>query len=161
MADESTIIGGRELAEFLQQLPVKVEKNIMRSALRAGVAVFRDELKAKAPVKSGALRRSIRVSTTTKKGFVLARVRVGGKVAPHAHLVEFGTKPHKIEPRNGQGLTVGSQVVSGVDHPGAEPNPFVRPTFDSQSTASIEAVGRKVRERLTNEGLNAPAPEVP
>lgn len=160
MADESTIIGGRQLAEFLQQLPVKIEKNIMRAALRAGAAVIREEAKTQVPVDSGALRRSLKVSTSTKRGRITAKLKVGGTLAPHAHLVEFGTKPHKIKPKRQQALSFGGVVAREVDHPGARPRPFMRPAFDSHSSEAIAAVGAKVRERLTNEGINVPAPEV-
>ncbi|MGI4717209.1 MAG: HK97-gp10 family putative phage morphogenesis protein [Janthinobacterium lividum] len=160
MADE-TIAGGRQLAEFLQQLPLKVEKNIMRAALRAGAAVIREEAKAQVPVDSGALRRSLKVSTSTKKGRVTAKLKVGGRLAPHAHLVEFGTKPHKIKAKRQQALSFGGTVAREVDHPGAKPHPFMRPAFDSHSSEAIAAVASKVRERLTNEGINVPAPEVP
>lgn len=160
MADE-LIRGGRELAEFLQQLPVKVEKNIMRAALRAGAAVIREEAKANVPVDSGMLKRSLKVTTNTKRGRVTAKLKVGGKLAPHAHLVEFGTKPHKIKPKRAGGLTVAGNVVAEVDHPGAKPHPFMRPAFDSKSTDAVSAVAGKVRERLTAEGINVPAPEAP
>lgn len=159
MADQ-TIVGGRELDAMLQSLPVKVERNILRAALRAGAAVFREEAKAKAPVDSGALRRSIKVSTNSKKGRVTAKLKVGGKLAPHAHLVEYGTKPHTITAKQGGGLTVGGNVVSSVDHPGARPRAFMRPAFDTKPPAAIAAVASKIRERLTTAGINVPAPEV-
>lgn len=44
-ASEETIIGGRELDAFLKQLAPKVERNIMRSALRQGANVFKAEAK--------------------------------------------------------------------------------------------------------------------
>ncbi len=39
---------------------------------------------------------SVRVTTGTKRNVVFAYVKVGGKKAPHANLVEFGTRAHKI-----------------------------------------------------------------
>ena len=158
MSDQ-VIKGGKELDAFLKTLAPKVEKNIMRAALRSGAAVFREEAKAKAPVDSGALVKSIKVSTSTKKGRITAKLKVGGKLAPHAMLVEYGTKPHKIAPKGAGGLLIGGKVVGAVDHPGAKPHPFVRPTFDAKSTPAIEAVGKKIRERLTLQGINVPAPE--
>jgi HK97 gp10 family phage protein len=158
LADQ-TIVGGRQLDAMLQSLPVKVEKNILRAALRAGAAVFREQAKANAPVESGALRRSIKVSVDSKSGRVTAKLKAGGKLAPHAQLVEFGTKPHTITAKKDSGLTVGGNIVSSVDHPGAKPHPFLRPAFDTKPPAAIAAVGAKIRERLTAEGLNVAAPE--
>lgn len=158
MADEN-IRGGRELDAFLQTLSVKVEKNILRSALRAGANEFKNEAKANVPVSSGKLRRSLRVSTKSKGGRVTASLKAGGKMASHAMLVEFGTKPHKIAPKNAEALLVGGQVVGEVDHPGARPHPYLRPALDSKQGQAIAAVAAQVRKRLTAEGLNVPAPE--
>ena len=158
MADDQTIIGGRELYDFLQQLPAKIERNIMRSALRQGANVFKAEAKQEVPVDEGDLRDSIRVSVRSKGGTVYASVKAGGKKAPHWHLVEFGTRAHKIKPKQAHGLTVGGKVVSEVNHPGAKARPFMRPALDAKSAAAIEAVGAQIRKRLTKEGINAPAP---
>ena len=154
-----TILGGRELNAFFQQLPAKVGQNIMRAALRAGANEFKDEIKANIPVASGRLRRSVRVSTRASKGKVMAYVRVGGKKAAHAQLVEFGTRPHRIEPKRGGSLLIGGHPVAGVDHPGAKAQPFARPALDTKTGAAVAAVAAKVRQRLTLEGINTPAPE--
>jgi HK97 gp10 family phage protein len=115
MADEA-IKGGKELDAFLQSLPVKVEKNILRSALRQGANVIRTEAKALVPVKTGMLYKSIRVSVRYKRGRVTASIKAGGTGGPYktvesrpdgsvkityndayyARFVEFGTKPHYV-----------------------------------------------------------------
>jgi len=159
MADEEMIRGGREIGQFLQGLPVKVERNILRAALRAGINEFKAEIKQNVPVDSGALRSSVQVSVKSKRGTVYARVKVGGKKAPHAHLVEFGTAAHKIKAKKHHALAFGGLTVQEVDHPGAKSHPFVRPAFDSKSQAAIAATGNKIRERLTKEGINVPTPE--
>jgi HK97 gp10 family phage protein len=158
VSDES-IVGGRELDAFLQSLSVKVERNILRAALRAGANEFKAEALAKVPVLSGKVRRSLKVTTGSKGGRVTAKLKAGGKAAPHAMLVEFGTKPHRIAPKNGGGLVIGGHVVGAVHHPGSKAKPYLRPSFDSKSTAAIGAVAAKIRERLTAEGINVPAPE--
>ena len=158
MTDQS-IFGGRELDAFLQQVPAKVEKNIMRSALRAGANEFKKDMQANVPVDEGDLKKSIRTSTRTKKGTVYAFVKVGGRRAPHAHLVEFGTAAHKIRSKKGSALVVNGNAVSEVDHPGARAQPFARPAFDTAAAPELIAVGAKIRERLTKENINVPAPE--
>lgn len=178
MADDRNIIGGRELDAMLQSLAPKIEKNIMRSALRAGAAVIAKEVKANAPVGptssenarlyggyAGALRDSVRVSVKVEKGGrILAAVKVGGKGkkgadAFYAHMVEFGTKPHLIKPQNARALSIGGAPLAAVMHPGARPRPFVRPAFAHKTQEAIEAVGAQIRKRLTAEGINTPAPE--
>jgi HK97 gp10 family phage protein len=158
MAD-TNIIGGAELARMLATLPAKIEQNIMRSALRAGAAVIRAEAKTTAPVLSGALKKSIRISGKAKKGQITVSVKMGGKTAPHAHLVEFGTRAHKIAPNAAQALAIGGALVGGADHPGAKPSPFFRAAFDAKSAEAIAAVADQIRKRLTKEGINIPAPE--
>lgn len=158
MSDQN-IIGGRELAEFLSSLPKKVEQNIMRSALRAGANVFKKEVSPNIPVVEGDLKKSLRVSVRAKNGTITASVKMGGKKAPHAHLYEFGTKPHKIEPKNADALAIGGVAYRSVNHPGARPHPTMRPAFDTKSSEAIAAVAAQVRKRLTKEGINVPAPE--
>lgn len=163
MSDE-IIKGGKELDAFLKALPAKVEQNILRSALRAGANEFRAEVKqnlqANDSVDSGELLKSVRVSVRARRGVVTASVKAGNKAAWYWRLVEFGTKPHKIEAKNGKALNIGGSFPRSVMHPGAKPKPFARPAFDSKASAAIVAVGNQIRKRLTKEGINAPAPEV-
>jgi HK97 gp10 family phage protein len=150
------IKGGKELHDFLQQLPVKMEKNIMRSALRAGAKVIADEAKANVPVKDGDLRDSIRVSTRAKRGQVTASAKAGNKKAFYWHFVEFGTAAHTIKAKNGKSLFFNGSNVRSVRHPGARAKPFMRPALDSKSTEAIRAVGAQIGKRLNKLGLNAP-----
>jgi HK97 gp10 family phage protein len=158
MADQA-IIGGRELDALLQSLPVKVERNILRAALRAGAAELREEARRNVPVDEGDLRASIRVTTRSRRGTVYASVKAGGKRAPHWHWIEFGTKAHKIKPKRQEALSFGGAIAGEVDHPGSRPKPYMRPALDSKAQAAIAAVGAKIRERLTLAGINTPAPE--
>lgn len=159
MSDEY-ISGGRQLDDFLKTLSTKVERNIMRSALRQGANAFKDAVKANIPVDSGALRRSVRVSTKAKGSRVTASLRVGNKRAWYGHMVEFGTAAHQILPKNAKALAIAGVAVRSVDHPGAAPRPFMRPAFDSKGAAAVQAVATQIRARLTAEGINVPAPEV-
>jgi HK97 gp10 family phage protein len=159
MADDQTIVGGREIDAWLQQLPVKVERNVLRSALRAGVNEFRDEARLRVPVDEGDLKDSIRTTTRSKRGTVYASVKAGGKKAPHWHWVEFGVAAHKIKAKPEHALSFGGVTVREVDHPGARPQPFFRPAWDSRARAALVAIAAKARERLTRENINIPAPE--
>lgn len=157
---DQTIGGGRELDDMLRTLAPKIHANIMRSALRAGANEFKKQAQATVPVDTGELRRSLAVSTRSRGGTVTATLKARGKIAPHAHLVEFGTKPHKIAPKGKKGaLKIGINVVGAVSHPGSKPKPFFRPAFDSKASAAIQSTAAKIRERLTAEGLNTQAPE--
>lgn len=158
MPTNQNITGGAELQAALSSLPAKIEKNIMRAAVRAGAAVLRAEARTNAPVATGALKKSIRISSKAKGGKINVTVKAGGKLAPHAYLVEYGTRPHQIKPGEAEALSVGGTVVGGVMHPGSQPKPFMRPAFDAKAQEAIEAVSAKIRERLTQQGINTPAP---
>lgn len=159
MSNDTTIAGGRQLDDLLKTLAPKVQKNIMRAALRAGAAVYRDKVKELVPEKSGALKKSVRISTGTKRGVTTASVKAGNRKTWYVQLVEYGTQPHKIKARNARALSIAGTLVREVDHPGAEPKPFMRPAADASHTAAVAAVAAKIRERLTLEGINVPPPE--
>lgn len=157
MAEFKNIKGGKELDAFLKTLPAKMEKNIMRSALRKGANEIRNEAKANVPVDRGDLKKSLKVSTGGKRGKIIAKVKSGLR---YAHLVEFGTAAHKIEGKNGGFLFFNGMGVKSVHHPGSKAQPFMRPALDSKANAAIVAVGNQIRARLTKQGINAGGLEV-
>lgn len=79
-----------------------------------------------------------------KAGTVLSAALLGrqkgldGFVVPrlYAHLVEFGTKPHRIKT---------------YQHPGAKAQPFLRPAVAGDRSEILDAVVAKVREDLDRE----------
>jgi HK97 gp10 family phage protein len=160
--DDLAISGGKKLDDLLKTLPGKLQKNIMRSAIRAGGVVYRDKVKELVPVHMGELKKSIRISTKLKGGVVTASLKVGSRKAWYAKLVEFGTRPHKITPKDARALEIGGAVVESVDHPGAQAHPYMRPAADAGHTAALAAVVDQLRKRLTLAGLDAsPPPEEP
>lgn len=156
MSNERTIVGAKKLDELLATLAPKLQKNVMRAALRAGAVVYRNKVKEGVPVHLGDLKKSTRVSVKAKGGVVTASVKVGSFKAWYGHLVEFGTLPHKIKAKNARALEIGGAVVREVDHPGAAAKPFMRPAADGGHGPAIAAVVSKLRERLTTAGLNVP-----
>lgn len=153
--------GLSELNKFLQEMPVKMEKNVLRAALRAGGNVIRDEAKLNVPVKSGVLRDGLKVSTRNKWGAVTATVKTTGKHSFIAQWVEFGTAAHNIKPRQGgKGLSFGGLFAASVDHPGSSAKPFLRPALDNKAGAAVVAVGNAIKKRLTKQGLNTAHIEV-
>jgi HK97 gp10 family phage protein len=156
MADTGfTIRGGAELEKALRELPVKLERNILRGALRAGAKVFEQEAKRRVPTRTGKLRDSIRVSVRARRGAIVAMVKAGGgkERVFYAHLVERGTAPHVILAGGGTAggklLAAGARLFGAkVDHPGAAARPFMRPAFDTQAAAALEAVRAYIEKRL-------------
>lgn len=172
MANESFNIQGlKELHQMLQELPVRIEKNIMRGAIRAGANVYRDAARAAAPVDDGLLKRSIKTgSTNIKKGNVVVNV---GTDLFYARMVEFGTasyytgtgrtvgKPYKIpkaskktgkiSKRTKRAIKFGNVIVNNVTHPGIKPQPFMRRAFDSASNQAVATFAQYVSTRLAKE----------
>ena len=167
MANETTVHGLKELHQMLQQLPVRIERNIMRGAIRAGANVFRDAARLAAPVDDGVLKRSIKTgSSKVTKGTVTVNV---GTDLYYARMVEFGTasyytgngrsvrKPYQIPKlsktgkRNKKALKFGNVIVNSVTHPGIRPQPFMRKAFDGSSGDVIQQFATYVAQRLDKE----------
>lgn len=171
MANETFNVRGlKELHAMLQQLPVRIERNIMRGAIRAGANVFRDAARQAAPVHDGDLKRSIKTSSTNvKKGKVTVNV---GTDLFYARMVEFGTatyytgngrtvggpyyipkrdKAGKSSKRKKKAVKFGNVIVNTVVHPGIKPQPFMRPALDSATQSAIATFADYVRVRLDKE----------
>lgn len=153
--------GGEELFKALQDLPVKLEKNIMRGAMRAGAKLMLADAKAKCPVsppsgtaskkygaKEGELRDSLRISGGAKNGKVYAFVKAGNFKAYYAHMVEYGTAAHDEYAGAAHALILGGVFRKVVHHPGAAPHPFMRPAFYANAEKSTEEVGKYIGARL-------------
>ena len=159
------IKGLAELQAALDTLPAKIEANIARGALRAGAKIIVAEAKRNVHSVSGLLAAGIRVSSSRinrRSGKVTTSVIAGAKAtkavtAYYAHMVEFGTAAHVIRARKGGLLAIG---VPKVNHPGARPKPFMRPAFDTQARAAVEAAREYIRQRLlVKHGIDVPGPD--
>lgn len=170
MNDLLNVKGLKELDDVLATLPVKIQRNVMRGGMRAGANVIKNEAKDRAPVSPpsgegkrlyghymGALRDSIKVSTSSRRGVIRAFIRAGGKNKKtgadvfYAHMVEFGTAAHKI----GGKLKIFGRVISGVDHPGAPARPFLRPAMDAKFGEAVVAMAQYIKLRLsTKHGID-------
>lgn len=160
MASITRFKGGAELQRALNELPVKLERNVMRSALRAGAVVLRNEARKNVPEETGALKKSIKVSTRARKGVVTATLKAGDEKAFYAHMLEYGTAPHDIAPKSKKALTLeDGGVVKHAKHPGIAPRPFMRPALDEKTDEAVQAVTDKIRTTLaTKHGINVPQP---
>lgn len=99
------------------------------------------EQKKLAPVKTGNLRRTIRLGRVTERS---AETIAG---AAYAAYVEFGTRPHEIRPRNKRVLAWKGKngkyaFATRVRHPGTKAHPYMIPG------AEAAIAGAKLGERL-------------
>jgi hypothetical protein len=106
-------------------------------ALRDVMKVAVDE--AKATTLWNDQRPLTRGTITKSEGILQGTVSAGGA----AHFLEWGTRPHRIEARNGQALRfmVNGQVIyrRSVNHPGTAPRPFLRHARDRAAMAATYA----------------------
>ncbi len=148
---ETTIEGLSELDRMLKELPAKLEGTVVRGGLRAGATVLQKAARELAPVRTGKLRASIKVSTGIRNGRVYARVRAGGKDAFYAHMVEFGTAAHVIQGKRGGWLNIGGRWALKVNHPGSMMKPFMRTAVDGFQGDAVDAMAAYLRERIPRE----------
>jgi len=159
-----SVQGLSDLQKMLDELPAKIEANIMRGALRQGANVYRDRARANAPVgKTGKLKKSIKVKTTLRKGKAVSQIVAGGGDAFYAKFVEFGTAsfyegngrtvgaPYKIEPKNRKAMKFGDVFTESAVHEGVRPTGFMRRAFDGGTTEVIDEVAAYVRMRIGRE----------
>lgn len=160
MAQNINIKGGKELQALLNTLPAKVEKSILRGAMRAGAIVLLNEAKNNVPLESGDLRDTLRVSTNARRGRVTASVKAGNKKIFYSRFVEYGTGAHSISASGNGLLSFGGLFAKKVDVSGIRAKPFLRPALDTKANEAIEKAGQYIKARLNKQGLNAPALEV-
>jgi HK97 gp10 family phage protein len=173
MANEIKVEGLAELQKMLDQLPAKLEANIMRGGLRAASNIYRDRARSNVPKKSGDLRKSIKVGTKLRKNAVSATITAGDSKAFYAHMVEFGTAsfytgsgetvggPYAIpgktkggkSTRNKKALSFGDSIYNNVTHPGVRPVAFMRNAFDQGTSEVIEALRLYIGGRIGKELL--------
>jgi len=83
---------------------------------------------------------------------------IGVPIAPHAHLVEFGTKPHVIKakkPGHFLSLFGGRVFRREVHHPGAQRHPFFKPAVRSKTPAARQYIVENVAQLIEQEALKA------
>lgn len=175
------VTGLAELQKFLDTLPAKVEKNILRGALRAGMNVVKPVAASNVHSVSGLLAGGLRVGTNARNGTVKAVLRAKGLHGYIAMWVEYGTRAHLISVQdaekninlrlsikrgmkvlesmttiNRRVLMIGNTFVGPtVQHPGARPRAWMRPALDSQAQDAVIASAEYMKKRLaTKEGLD-------
>jgi HK97 gp10 family phage protein len=171
MSGTTTISGLKELDQLMKQLPVDIEKKIIRKALREGQEVLaegaKSYLRQNGSVESGNLEKSIRIRFKKKSeryGWIRSYVMAGDKKAYYAHMVEYGTgsyysgtgnrslrAPYEIRPKKAKSLFFAGVTRTIITHPGSKPQPFMRPAVDNYTDAAINAVVAYMQKRIPKE----------
>jgi HK97 gp10 family phage protein len=146
LADLINVKGLPDTARLMRGLPVKVEQNLMRGALRAGMKPIQAEAKIHAAKATGQLADGLKIGTRKKGGQVQATLKAKGPHGFIAPWIEFGTAAH----RSPGPLSFGGVVLAGVTHPGTRAQPFMRPALDSQALAAVIAAGNYLKDKLAS-----------
>lgn len=177
---DTAVVGLKDVIDVLNSLPKKVGFAAVRKGLKAGGQVIADDAKARVPMRTGALRKSIVVETyrTRNRKEIAMKVTIArkafrmkegqlalqkrkkgerayrkGDIYPrnYAHLVEWGTKPHSLGKSSKRKYAiVGMQ--HGAMHPGAAPKPFLRPAFTTKREAAVQKFAEVVRSEIDGLG---------
>lgn len=158
---EVRVKGLADLNKLLQQLPAKLEANVLRGALRAGAKVVMEDAKARVPVDTGQLRDGLKISTRSRRGVVSASVKATGKHSFIAPWIEYGVAAHQITARKGGWMFFGGMFAKSVDHPGMQARPFMRPALDGRAQAAVVAAAEYMKRKLsTKHGLDTADVEI-
>lgn len=154
---EVHVKGLAELANFMQTLAPRIQRNVMRGALGAGMRVVQPAARANVRKISGKLAAGLKIKTSIRGDTVKAVLGATGEHAFAAHIIEWtGAKPHTIKAKNAKALVLrGGRLVESVEHPGIKKRPFMRPALDAEAARAIVAAAEYMKKRLaTKEGID-------
>lgn len=151
-----TTKGFQEFEATLKRLDTNTAEKLGESSITSASKIIRTDMKQRIARFSltGTLSDSIKLRKAPKKRFEVAKQI--GVFAPHAHLIEFGTKAHSIKPIGASkalSFRAGGRavVVKEVEHPGTAARPFIRPALDSKTDAYFAKLGKEVQKRIFSE----------
>jgi HK97 gp10 family phage protein len=135
------IEGKKEFEQTLRNLVQALPNEKVEPVMMEGAKVIADAARSKAPQgPTGNLKRSIKSKFLKQLGNYprSAAAAVDRKIAPHAHLIEFGTKPRMQK-------TTGCYTGIGPARP------FFRPAVDS----NVAKIYTQIKDKLLDTILEA------
>ena len=144
MAIQVRVLGADTMAKDLQAIPVKMEASVLRQMSQ--IAYDRAQEGAGRHSKSGALFRSL-YNRSIPHG---REVGHDPRLAPHALFVNFGTKPHKIYPKNKKALRWAGggafHFAKFVNHPGYRGDNYMQAAADAAVVQFAAIVTAAIKE---------------
>lgn len=133
-----SISGGDLLARKLEALPVKTAKKILGRALRDGAKIVQAEMKARAPVRTGRMRKSITVRAQRRT----RRAEIGMNV-------QLDTRRHPdLITTTAEGKRYFYPAVVEYGARGRPARPFMRPAFDTAKGRALTAVTNRLKSEI-------------
>ena len=129
-----------ELTELSEKNRDNVQKAIKKSAFNIE-AKAKNNLKANRSVVTRHLTRNV----VTQMGDLEATIHTSN--VKYAIIVEKGSKPHIIRPKNKKALywEGAKRPVKLVNHPGSKAKPFLIPAFESEKDKFIENLKEAIK----------------
>lgn len=144
MAITVKVLGVEAVKSELLQLPPALEKSVIRQMAQIAFdAAYRD---ANSHSKSGKLTQSL-FNRAIPNG---REVGHDPTIAPHALFVHFGTRPHKIRPKEKKALRWagpnGFIFAREVNHPGYRGDPYLNRAADDAIRRFSSIVDNAIKE---------------
>ena len=157
------ITGDTDLAKALQGIPGRISQEAAFAALVEALLPVVNAAKARAPVESGDLKRSLGFTIKRyKKSKILLGIvgplrgyGTGGREpANYAHLIEYGhriARGGKLDRTDGRRVRRGLFEARGTDVGFVPPRPFMRPAWDETKRQCLETLARIFGEKMLAE----------
>lgn len=138
------IKGSPEALKMLTELGPKLARKHLRPALRAGAKIIRTEAQERAPVRTGALKKSIKVRAGKAKKKWSAVVLVQTRDGDFAGEEFYGAIIH-------EGTVERVQKTTGRRVGKVEPMPYMRDAFDAKKDEAEDAIAKRLEESILSE----------
>jgi len=134
--------GLSEIAKDLEALSRAENNKVLRDAPRAGAEVLKDEVIARAPVRTGKMKKNVVVVTqkSRRRGEISSGVHIRG-VNPRTGNSDNTMKANN--PRNAfywRFVEMGTVIMP--------PHPFIRPAFDVRQEQATEVAFRRMNQAI-------------
>jgi HK97 gp10 family phage protein len=140
-----SITGLKEIDDVLKAMPKELTHSVLGSAHAAAAKPLVNRMQLTAPEgPTGKLVDSIGiVRTSVKRTDNLGEIKVGPrrKRAPHAHLVEYGTKARRLKGRG--------KYKAGTERGVMPKKPFVKPSFQQTKTVVEQGIASHIGRALS------------
>lgn len=124
-----------------------IDKYLKDFLFRVGSGVAQVAKEKTAPIRTGNLKRDIRVFEVTA-----SEVTVGNTLkAKYAKYVHGGTRAHVIKPKKKKVLYCGVRPIKRVNHPGIKANPYLLNAWNIYKSGGLKRAGDELAQSVGEE----------
>jgi HK97 gp10 family phage protein len=145
------VVGGRELQRALQQLESKTRARFARQGMRKGMKLVLAEARAKAPVRTGRLKKSLRIKAAKRRKKATISIRLAAGEGDfkgdtfYGSFLEYGYHATPRYPLQAFGEKIWVSGKRGsTPTKWMPPRPFMRPALDNQGPKAIEVAAAEI-----------------